>query len=214
MFLYAPASSILTPHRLTKGVILMNVQVHRPLLLGAQAIGFELRERLDEAHVIALTRAPFPDFPRGWKPEVALDYGTPLKGIHECGRDQEELIPGVLVFDCKYEQASCGGWWMPSERFYPYWLHPVLIMHDGKLPDGTKWRKLTSCEAVSCLAQNRWLGAIRYASKHCSSYCCEACVHRGQVYVSCGESRKGHHAAYVPIDRPQPTIEMVRCKQP
>ena len=141
--------------------------------------------------------------------EVHLDTAVPAQPAvletepaltHLCFGDDEEFFPGGVPVSGSIvvRQRRSFTKWRASlpKDVAPYWSNGVLLLHQWAKPDPLVWRKLHFLEAVALLAMYPGLGAVRYYSPQAGSGCAELFLESGQMYVWCGDSSVGHHAAY------------------
>ncbi|MFA5800435.1 MAG: hypothetical protein WC840_05775 [Candidatus Peribacteraceae bacterium] len=129
---------------------------------------------------------------------AVLETGPAL--THLCFGNDEEFFPaGVPVFgpiEVK-QNGSCRTWRASLQKgIAPYWCNKMLLLHDWTRPDSLDWRPLHFLEAASLLAMYPGLGAVRYFSPNGSANCTELFLRKGNMFVWCGNSPRGHHAAF------------------
>ena len=174
----------------------MNQQHERALRIGARGYGHDCLERMSGFSVKVLRSLPFPDFPSGFNPHIKLDLGGLGDQPHVCEAEPQILLPsGFLVFDIVVK-AKGGCEFAAKTRFNPYFSGPILVMHEGMTPDMTVWRFLNGAEAVCGLAQNPWLGSLRFYSQYANAGSAQAYFLRGKIVVLERGSSPGHHMAY------------------
>ena len=185
--------------------------MERATLVGSRGLGFEMRTRVLDMGLQILTPDPLPSFPEGYAPPMKPEYGSWEVQKHVCENEMLISIPGgILVFDVNVKQAG-GDWWRPDRRFSPYYTGPVIVLHEGmSFPDNRQWRPLNTLEAVCGLAQNLWVGSLRYYSVNCTDGSCQAYRSASMIVVECRGSRRGHHAAYTTTPIVSPHMWMKR----
>lgn len=187
----------------------MAYQITHPLCIGSEAVGSFLRGLVWPRGLEIVTPDPLPSFPTGLDPPLALDCGglrvQPATGL----LDHEAVLPLVLVVDCKVRTAD-GNFYQTTTSVHPYYITPVLVLPD-EVPDLSQWRRLNSIEAVCCLAQNPWLGHLRYWSKNCSGGICVAYFSGSRILVTCSEyGERNRNAAYTRWTQGSPPTVMKR----
>jgi|GEM_PF-2460131 len=140
-------------------------------------------------------------------PPAVLWMASPL--THLCFGDDEEFFPdGVPVFgQIEVHQKNSYRSWKASlpTGVAPYWCREILLLHEWARPDPLDWRPLHFLEAASLLAMYPGLGAVRYYSAQAGSgNCVELFLREGKMYVWCGGSPLGHHAAFTITRQPAP----------
>ncbi len=167
----------------------------RAMRIGAQGLGRDLLARLQGFRMHVFTDGPFPDFLWGFNPPLDLDRGGLGDAPHICESEPEILLPGgFLVFDVRVE-ARGGCRFSAAQSFRPFYTGPILVLHEGMMPDMEVWRPLTGVEAVCGLAQNPWLGSLRFWTDRCRQGA-QAYAYCGKIVVDRYESAPGHHMAY------------------
>jgi hypothetical protein len=116
---------------------------------------------------------------------------------HLCFGDDEEFFPGgvpVLGGSIKVQQWG-SYWWKVTLECPAYWTQPILLLHERTEP-AQNWRLLNFFEAAALLCMYPKLGSVRYYSPNATAGRAEIFVYDRRVYVSCGTTPRGHHAAY------------------
>jgi len=129
---------------------------------------------------------------------AVLEIGPPL--THLCFGDDEEFFPAGVPVLGRIDVKESTGYrtWSASlpDSIAPYWCNKMLLLHDWTRPDSLDWRPLHFLEAASLLAMYPGLGAVRYFSPNGSANCTELFLRKGNMFVWCGNSPRGHHAAF------------------
>ena len=185
--------------------------MERAMLIGSRGLGFDMRSRVQDMNLEILTSKPLPDFPREYSPHIEPEYGAWNARKHVCEEERVISLPGgILVFDVRVSQPG-GYLWQADHRFDPYYTGSVLILHEGmQPPDSGQWRPLNTLEGVCGLAQNLWVGSLRYYSVNCTKRSCQAYRRGSTIVVECHGSSRGHHAAYTTASPAPPYTRMVR----
>lgn len=182
----------------------------RKLRIGAAGFGYDLLCRTKSYGVEVLSEGPFPDYPFGVSAPVKFDFGGMGDIPHICEHEPWIVIPALVVFDVVV-RATGGCRFCSSTRFKPYWLGPVTLRHwHVPPPDLAVWRRLVSPEALSLLAENPWLGSVRFfTTRGDVNNTAQAYVQEQSIVVETYGSASGHHAAYTRWDTNAPRLEMV-----
>jgi len=121
---------------------------------------------------------------------------------HLCfGDDREIFLSGVPVPKSIVVLQDWSRKWRLSlpNGHPPYWTGQIKVLHNWEKPT-PDWRLLHTLEAAMLIGLNPWLGAVHCFSQNGSGCYVEFrtdCRQDNQIFVSCGSTVPGHHAAYV-----------------
>lgn len=143
-----------------------------PLLLSEQELGGLLHRRTISSGLRLFEKTlgsylSLPKLPEGVN--IDLNCGGGANGHHRCEDHRVVRIPAVLVVDLvvpevlQYNPLNRDApLWQAGERFKPYWLMDVLLVHDREsFPDYHTHRILNIVEAACVLAQHPYLGSVQ-----------------------------------------------------
>lgn len=130
---------------------------------------------------------------------------------HFCERDPVVQLPIVLVVPRILLYANeIFVYYGPDRDFEPYWIGPVVVVHDGyPRLDEQKWRPTTVVENAAGLCEYPWVGSLRSLD---SMWAAQVFLCMGEIMGRMGGSGLGHHVAWAPqhqVAKPQSGLRKV-----